>query len=182
VIFTRIIIKSSLKKLRFYGKPLNQKSLLRYFARQFLFLKKYFAKPSRINFLKKGSFHPKAVRISVNIVNTGDFCPDHVIFGKLQALYWVPNLCKVNADFLLDPICSELYREPDSRFSTSGFFHQTTPPRVPIHGLKPFWIWLLNSRRKSTLKSPIFVNAKAVTKKRSLLNAHIFCVKVIKIV
>jgi hypothetical protein len=32
------------------------------------------------------------------------------------------------------------------------------------------------------LKSPIFVNAKAVTKKRSLLNAHIFCVKVIKIV
>jgi hypothetical protein len=35
-----------------------------------------------------------------------------------------------------------LSRDPDMRFSTSGFLNQTTPPRPLIHGLKPFWIWL----------------------------------------
>jgi hypothetical protein len=29
-----------------------------------------------------------------------------------------------------------------ARFSTSGFFHQSTPPRALTHGLKPFRIWL----------------------------------------
>jgi hypothetical protein len=30
-------------------------------------------------------------------------------------------------------------REPATRFSTSGFFHQTTPPWPLRHGLKPFF-------------------------------------------
>jgi hypothetical protein len=34
------------------------------------------------------------------------------------------------------------------RFSTLGFFHQSTPPRALIHGLKPFRIWP-NIRRKN---------------------------------
>jgi hypothetical protein len=35
-----------------------------------------------------------------------------------------------------------------TRFSTLGFFHQSTPPRALIHGLKLFYIWP-NIRRKN---------------------------------
>jgi hypothetical protein len=31
-------------------------------------------------------------------------------------------------------------------FRPSAFFHQSTPPRALIHGLKPFRIWLRNRR------------------------------------
>jgi hypothetical protein len=40
--YTRIIIKSSLQKMMFYGIPLNQNSFLRYFARHFWYKKKKF--------------------------------------------------------------------------------------------------------------------------------------------
>jgi hypothetical protein len=54
-------------------------------------------------------------------------------------------------------------RDPDTKFSTSGFFHQTTPPRPLIHGLKPFFKMASNSRSKSTMKSPIFVTTVSMT-------------------
>jgi hypothetical protein len=50
------------------------------------------------------------------------------------------------------------------------FFHQTTPPRPLIHGLKPFSIWI-SIRRENRLCN-----------RRSLVNPHFLCVKVIGIV
>jgi hypothetical protein len=40
-------------------------------------------------------------------------------------------------------------KNPDMRFWTSGFFHQTTPPRPLIHGM-PFSIWI-SIRRENRL-------------------------------
>jgi hypothetical protein len=49
-----------------------------------------------------------------------------------------------------------LKRDPVTRFSTSGFFHQTTPILPLTHGLKPFCIWL-RIRRDIRLWNQFFV-------------------------
>jgi hypothetical protein len=47
--------------------------------------------------------------------------------------------------------------DPDTRFSTYAFFHQTTPPRPLMNGLKPFWIRLC-IRRGNLQKQLQFVS------------------------
>jgi hypothetical protein len=65
------------------------------------------------------------------------------------------------------------------RFLTSGFFHQTTPPRPMIHGLKPFSIWISIRREFDFVITDFLLRCD---KKRSLVNPHFLCVKVIGIV
>jgi hypothetical protein len=68
--------------------------------------------------------------------------------------------------------CDQI-RDPDTTFSTSGFFHQTTPPRPLIHRSKPFWIWLqINYEIVNFRKSN--VNDTAVTKNDPLLTTIFF--------
>jgi hypothetical protein len=65
------------------------------------------------------------------------------------------------------------------------FIHQTTPPRPLIHELKPFWIWLW-IRKENGLRNHRFCAQQCqwhrCDQKRSLVNTHIFCVKVIDVV
>jgi hypothetical protein len=50
------------------------------------------------------------------------------------------------------------------RFSTLGFFHQSTLPRALIHGLKPFRIWLRN--RREIQDNRLKLSASAVSRDR----------------
>jgi hypothetical protein len=52
-------------------------------------------------------------------------------------------------------------RDSVTRFSTSGFFHQSTPPRA--HMLKPFRIWLRIRRNNRHYSSFSGVNDTAET-------------------
>jgi hypothetical protein len=50
-----------------------------------------------------------------------------------------------------------------TRFSISGFFHQSTPPKSLTHGLKPFRIWLHIRRENRHYSSFSGVNYTAET-------------------
>jgi hypothetical protein len=76
---------------------------------------------------------------------------DDLLFLLVELINKYLNVKNKNAT-----INDKTKRDSDTRFSTLGFFHQTIPPRVLIHGLKPFRIMASYSPRKSIRKSPKF--------------------------
>jgi hypothetical protein len=63
-----------------------------------------------------------------------------------------------------------LQTDPDARFSTSGVFHQSTPPRPLIHRLKPFSI-RISIHRENRLCNRRFLSQQS----QSTITKSIFC-------
>jgi hypothetical protein len=57
---------------------------------------------------------------------------------KTSRLGWKSSFSSIQ----LRSLMGQLHRD----FRPSVFFHQSIPPRAPIHGLKPFRIWLRTRR------------------------------------
>ncbi len=49
---------------------------------------------------------------------------------------------------------SEIKRESDTRFSTSGFFHESVSPRPPSIPVEPFWIF---SKIRRDIRELLFI-------------------------
>ncbi len=57
--------------------------------------------------------------------------------------------------FFLKLVASGPLKESDTRFSTSGFFHESVSPRPPSIPLEPFWIF---SKIRGDIRELMFIN------------------------